>query len=105
MVMRYSWNFRDRVYIAGRVTGLEYDDYYFEFYCAEKQLEFKGYEVVNPVRFCKVHWGWKRCMTVCLFHLIFRCNKVYMLAGWEQSRGARIEYKIARMLRYKRIER
>lgn len=36
-------------------------------------------------------------MAVCLWHLLW-CHNVYMLKGWTDSRGAKIEYRIASFL-------
>jgi hypothetical protein len=57
-----------------------------------------GYEVVNPMKICKKHWSWLRCMAKCLWAIIF-CDKIHQLPGWQESRGARIEYKWAKFLR------
>ena len=36
-------------------------------------------------------------MAVCLWHLLW-CDAVLMLRGWDMSRGARIEHKVAEIL-------
>lgn len=40
---------------------------------------------------------WLTCMIVCLWRLVW-CSHVYMLIGWNKSRGACIEHKWARRL-------
>lgn len=47
-------------------------------------------------------FSWSVCMMVCLWHLS-RCSYVYFLRDWPESRGARIEHKVARLLHKKII--
>lgn len=88
---------KHKIYIAGPVSGLPYDEAVRRFNAAEAILSISNI-VVNPTKLCRAHWGWYRCMVVCLLHLLF-CKEVYMLPGWEKSRGARIEHRMARLLR------
>jgi hypothetical protein len=101
--MRYSLNFRNRVYISGRVSGRDMKMVEHEFSRRQWELEGDGIKTYNPVEHCKPHWGWKRCMTVGLFHLIFRCNTISLPADYNKflSKGMKIEYKVAIFLRYK----
>ena len=87
-----------KIFISGRITG---DPNYVEkFLQAEKRLKV-GWKVVNP---CRLHlfglpmecYSWRICMVVTVWNLI-KCSTVYMLRDWKESRGARIEYKIARI--------
>ena len=89
-----------KVYIAGKVTGESPIGVYFKFDDRENKLTKQGYAVVNPVKKCKSNWSYIRCMAVCIYHLIFRCNKISLLDDWHDSRGARIECKIAMLLNY-----
>ena len=54
-------------------------------------------EVVSPATFGLEGKTWLVCMAVCIHHLL-RCRRVYMLRGWQNSRGARIEHWIASKL-------
>lgn len=89
---------KDKVFISGRVSGLDYNDVCMKFFEAEKDLTNWGYKVVNPIKLCKAHWSWLRCMIVCLWHLTW-CDKIYLLDNWHESRGSRMEYKWAKILR------
>jgi hypothetical protein len=89
------------VYIAGKVTGLDEMKVRAEFMLRKLYLQEDGYEVFCPIEHCKQNWSWYRCMAVCIFNLIFRCNKISLLHNWKHSRGARIEYRIAKILNYK----
>lgn len=52
-------------------------------------------EIVNPATLGLDGVPWLWCMAVCIFHLL-RCHRVYMLSGWWNSRGARIEHRVAK---------
>ena len=90
-----------KVFISGKVSRIEYYVAYQTFANAERTLAAMGYEVVNPMKICKKNWNWLRCMVKCLWAIFF-CDKIYQLPNWQESRGARIEYKWAKLLR-KRI--
>lgn len=89
-----------RVFLSGKVSGEEYYTAYRKFADAERSLETMGYIVINPMVVCAKHWSWVRCMIVCLWNLC-RCRCVYQLEDWKHSRGARIEYRVARLLNKK----
>lgn len=88
---------RVKVFISGKVSGMEYYTALSKFSEAEAMLSRIGYEVINPTKLCKKNWSWLRCMVVCLWHLLW-CNCVHQLDNWQDSRGARIEYKWAKFL-------
>lgn len=89
---------KTKIFISGKISGLNYYYAYHRFATAEKTLSKMGYKVVNPVCLCNKDWCWLRCMAVCLFHLL-RCDAIYLLDNWQYSRGARIEYSIAKLLK------
>lgn len=84
-----------RVYISGPITGVE--DYMVKFPDAEKELKVSGYTVVNPA---KINWGmpdditYEEYMEIDI-KLIDMCDAIYMLRGWNMSRGANREYGYA----------
>lgn len=92
---------RTKVFISGKVSGIEYYVAYQTFANADRLLSQQGYKVVNPMKICKKHWSWARCMIKCLWAIYF-CDKIYQLPNLQESRGARIEYRWAKVLR-KRI--
>lgn len=77
----------NKVYIAGKITGLENFKGLFE--KAEIDLKSKGYVCMNPARltegFTHVEY-----MHVCTA-MIDICDTVYMLNNWEDSKGAKYE--------------
>lgn len=92
----------EKIFISGRVSGLHYDYAYQKFASANKLLEKMGYKVINPMCICHRNWSWIRCMAVCIWNLI-QCDAIYMLEDWDLSKGSKIEYRIARMLKKKII--
>lgn len=87
-----------KVFISGKVSGMPYMVAYGKFSNAERRLTTAGYKVINPCKICKEKWSWLRCMIVCLWHLIW-CDSIYQLDNWQDSKGARIEYRWAKFLR------
>lgn len=84
-----------RVYISGPITGVQ--DYMEKFEAAEKELIEKGFTVVNPA---KINYGMPDDMTYEEYmeidiRLIDLCDAIYMIRGWEMSRGANREYGYA----------
>ena len=85
---------RNHVYIAGKVTGLDYAVAYTHFHYAEEGLK-ANHKTINPMKLCRQQWGWWRCMAVCLWNLVTKCNRIYIQDNWVSSRGAKIEVFVA----------
>ena len=86
-----------RIYLSRPVTGV--NDYMYKFGDAEEYLEEKYTDaaVVNPARILSQlpkEWSYEECMDICL-KLLDRCDTIYMLEGWRQSKGANREYGYA----------
>lgn len=90
-----------RVFVSGKISGLPYNEVCAEFYKAAKVLLDRGDIPILPIEICRSCWSWWRCMAVCLLYLV-GCDAIFQLPTWHESRGARIEYKFAKILR-KRI--
>lgn len=80
-----------RIYISGSITGTErYRERFME---AEARLNKKGYRVINPAELSAVmpqDTNYEEYMTVCMAALS-TAQAIYMLEGWENSRGANRE--------------
>ena len=89
------------IYIAGAVTSdIKEHGYlhcYQKFENAEKTVEkyFPDAIIYNPMKLCKAEWSWIRCMVVCLWVLIFKCDSVVLLEDYKVSKGALIERDVA----------
>ena len=101
---------RKKVYISGPISGIERNEYLNNFCLAEKYLRAKGYDTLNPTRLPPSRWlwiykvlGYRLTLLYDLWHLM-RCDGITMLAGWEQSRGARLEKATADIFNIQEIE-
>ena len=89
---------RKCLYIAGKISGEDYMNAYLKFDEAERKLKPVA-KAINPMKICDKDWSWLRCMVICLWNLIFKCNRIYMLPDWTESRGAKTELFVALLLR------
>lgn len=85
-------------YIAGAMSGIKNFNYP-AFYAAEPVVIKLGYTPVNPARNFDgdTTLPYEVYMHKSLRQLL-DCQAIYMLDGWEHSRGANIEYSIASAL-------
>lgn len=85
-----------KIYISGAITGDS--NYKAKFEKAKKELEVNGYRAVNPAEFeLPESATWEDYMKQDLA-LLLKCDGIYMLKDWEESRGARIEQFLAKEL-------
>lgn len=88
----------ETIYISGKITGLDFNDAYKTFLDAQLKYESVGFEVINPMRINHEHDGsWENYMKADLKAML-DCTHIYMLKNWHLSRGANIEYNLAREL-------
>ena len=84
-----------RLYISGPITGVS--NYKRIFQGAKDALLAKGYDVVNPAELTEVigdSFSYDEILAIDL-DLLARCDAVVQLPGWENSRGANVEYGYA----------
>lgn len=84
-----------KVYISGAISNRDPDEVRKDFERVEKLLSSLGWEVVNPLAngLTDAH-TWEEHMRADL-HLLLECDKVAMLPGWRESKGARLEVFVA----------
>ena len=86
-----------RVYVAGPMSGLP-DFNYLAFDRKAAELRAQGWAVENPAENPVPACGsWAGYMRMALRQLS-TCTHIHMLPGWEQSKGARLEWHIAEQL-------
>lgn len=81
-----------KVFISGPITGVE--DYREKFKKAEMELLEKGYTVMNPA-VLPAGFEWREYMLITIL-MLCPCDAIYMLSGWEHSKGATLEYQYAK---------
>lgn len=86
----------NKVYIAGPVTGVP--GYQIHFAKAEKLLESKGFEAVNPVAPGLVAGKGYRYYINRGLRMLEDCDFIAMLPGSERSEGARLELHYATLV-------
>lgn len=79
-------------YISGPITGVP--DYAERFRQAEEYLNSHGQITHNPAEFEARDWAWRDYMRRDI-GLLMECDTIYMLDGWRDSKGARLEHHIA----------
>lgn len=100
---------RPKVYIAGKITGLEEDVYLRHFSKMERFVkeDFNG-KAYNPAKRGRTLTilykilkrrppTWKEYMVYALKHLM-KCDMILFLDNWSDSKGARLEHSIAEAL-------
>lgn len=87
-----------KIYLSGKITGLELSDAQKLFENAEKEMS-QFYDVVNPMKLRHDHdQTWESYMKEDI-KAMMDCQFICMLPNWEQSKGAKIEKDLAESLR------
>ena len=85
-----------RIYLSGKITGREKEDYTRQFARAESFYKTGGFDVVNPVKIgeevLKINpkAEWQDFMIRDL-EALRTCTHIALLEGWEESKGAKME--------------
>lgn len=84
-----------RVYISGPIDHHDYNERMAAFDKAQKDLQALGYKVINPM-----HNGLPKNATrqehmAQDIMMLITCSKIYMLKGWQDSKGCKLELDIA----------
>ena len=84
-----------KIYISGPISKQKIEKVRNKFDKAEQKLISEGNEVINPLKINHLEGAlWKDYMLRDIEEL-FKCDAIYMMEGWENSMGARIELSIA----------
>ena len=84
-----------RVYISGPITGVK--NFEENFKKAAERMAKNGHKVVNPAAVNDVFLDgtYEEYMQINL-SLLAMCDAIYMMKGWQQSKGANREYGFAK---------
>lgn len=85
-----------RVYLSGKITGLEKEVYTKTFARAEQHYLSAGYEVINPVKIGEALLSLNpkakyEDFMIRDLEALSTCTHIAMLEGWEESNGAKRE--------------
>lgn len=93
-----------KTYISGKISGLSESEYTENFRKTESYLRFDcGIKnVVNPLKI-KPFLGIKSwtCYMIADIYQLLKCDAIYMMDNWYNSRGAMIELAIALLFKKK----
>ncbi|RGR52145.1 DUF4406 domain-containing protein [Phocaeicola plebeius] len=85
-----------KCYNSGKIGGLSYLQAYKNFENADQEISAMGFTPVNPIilglkpsRPYWMHMVWD-------ILLLSRCGHIYLQQNWKSSRGARIEFRVAK---------
>lgn len=85
-------------YIAGRVTGLPYNEVVSKFDKAETIVRNMGLEPINPLKLVHPETPWSDAMQICLAKLE-EADAIFLLPDFSESQGACMEFLKARQLK------
>lgn len=84
-----------KIYIAGKISGLNRSNVIQKFEAAQKSLSKMGHQVFIPcVLPAYEEVSHEDYLHIC-YAIIDISDAVYMLSDWQQSEGARLEYEYA----------
>lgn len=84
-----------RVYISGAIEHHDLDERRAAFGRAEQLLGLHGFKAVNPMKNglpAEAHWREHMRRDIAL---LLDCDAIFMLEGWELSKGAKLELDVA----------
>lgn len=86
---------KKKVYISGAIEHHDLKERKEIFRAAEVDLVLAGYEVINPFNNGVPQTAhWREHMRVDI-GLLLGCDCIYMLRGWELSKGCKLELDVA----------
>lgn len=91
----------ERIYIAGPMTGRRRETVLRHFGQAKAYLEMLGFAPISPLEIPGLEGvsDYRTCMEGCARTLIREAEGIFLLRGWENSKGATAELHLARSMR------
>jgi len=91
-----------KIYIAGKVSGLPYEETLLKFTSYHLELMNQGHLPVVPLHLCNKDDAWHIAMRKCIAELC-TCDEIHLLPDWRDSPGAMMEHQLATQLGIKII--
>lgn len=87
-----------KIYISGKITGLPEEEAIANFQVAEDIIRKMGHEPINPLKIHPEGLSWNEYMLkdIKILLTLTESDGFYVMKNYIDSKGARIEYKIAR---------
>ena len=88
-------------YLSGKITDSSPEQQALNmevFFLVERELIARGFDVFNPARLEVEGKSWEWYLARDMKWIYENRPALYMLPGWQESRGARLEYELAKLL-------
>lgn len=98
---------RNNCYISGPITGYDLQERIEAFDKVQKELSKKGIFTINPLG---KGYGENESYTHADYlredigFMVQSCNSIYLMDGWRESEGCKVEYQVAKACDFKIIE-
>jgi hypothetical protein len=89
------------LYLCGKITDVSRElekANLQKFHDLEKELVARGFEVFNPAKFEADGLRWEHYLAADLIWIHANRPMLYLMEGWRESRGARLEVEFSRLL-------
>lgn len=86
---------KEKIYISGPIAGYDMNERKLAFLKVQHQLESLGYQPVNPFDNGvpdDEHW---RVHMRADIRMLLDCGAIFMMPGWELSKGCKLELDVA----------
>lgn len=86
---------KEKIYISGPIAGYDMNERKLAFLKVQHQLESLGYQPVNPFDNGvpdEEHW---RIHMRADIRMLLDCSAIFMMPGWELSKGCKLELDVA----------
>jgi len=96
-----------KYYLSGKITDVtrELEKANLQkFHDLEKELVARGFDVFNPAKLEQDGMTWEQYLSRDLLWIYDNRPMLYLMEGWQDSRGARLEVEFAKLLGLSIIE-
>lgn len=88
-------NNKKKIYISGPISGHDIEERRAAFAAVERMLREEGLEVVNPLNVAFPEYCTHEQYMRVDIALLIGCDYIYLMKGWDTSRGASTEFVVA----------